>query len=287
VLHGADLHEQIRHFLDDVVTGYVMAATSENFADDWDLDQLWNALKMLYPVGITVDEVEQEAGGRSGVTQDMLLTELRSDIQHAYDRREESLGADVTRELERRVVLSVLDRKWQEHLYEMDYLQEGIGLRAMAQRDPLVEYQREGFLLFEAMTEGIKEESVTYIFQLEVETAPDDASELALDGVLDGVLAGEQDGELGDDATSEAAPARRPAIIAKGLDNRGPRGERHYSAPSIDGDAEPEVRAESADDESVPSGNAFPNASRNGPCPCGSGKKYKRCHGATRGNATA
>ena len=83
-----------------------------------------------------------------------------ADAQHAYDAREEALGSEVMRELERRVVLSVLDRKWREHLYEMDYLQEGIGLRAMAQRDPLVEYQREGFDLFAAMMDGIKEESV-------------------------------------------------------------------------------------------------------------------------------
>jgi preprotein translocase subunit SecA len=289
VLHGADLHEQIRHFLDDVVTGYVMAETSDGFADDWDLDKLWNALKMLYPVGITVADVEEEAGGRSGVTQDMLLTELRSDIQVAYDNREESLGEEETREFERRVVLAVLDRKWREHLYEMDYLQEGIGLRAMAQRDPLVEYQREGFLLFEAMTEAIKEESVSYLFQLEVEVGPAEADELGeeLPAVGDG------SGSIDDDPLGDGGGAgdgkpvgatRRPAIIAKGLDNRGPRGERHYSAPSIDGDAEPEVRAEAAEPSRA---NPFPNASLNGPCPCGSGKKYKRCHGATRGAATA
>ena len=99
----------------------------------------------------------------------MLLSELKSDAQVAYDQREAALGAEVMRELERRVVLSVLDRKWREHLYEMDYLQEGIGLRAMAQRDPLVEYQREGFQLFGAMNEAIKEESVGYLFNLEVQ----------------------------------------------------------------------------------------------------------------------
>jgi preprotein translocase subunit SecA len=285
VLHGADLHEQIRHFLDDVVTGYVTAATTEGFADDWDLDQLWTALRTLYPVGISVEEVEAEAGGRAGVTQDMLLTELRSDIQHAYDQREETLGDEVTRELERRVVLSVLDRKWREHLYEMDYLQEGIGLRAMAQRDPLVEYQREGFLLFQAMTEAIKEESVGYLFQLEVDTTPPElAQELNIE------VSPSPDEAAESEAAATPEPAQgggRPAIVAKGLDGGARRGGLHYSAPTVDGEAGVEVHAEPAADAEPTRANPFPNASLNGPCPCGSGKKYKRCHGARRGAQSA
>src|SRR5204863_572290 len=100
---------------------------------------------------------------------EFLLERLRSDARDAYARREEELGAEVVRELERRVLLQVIDRKWREHLYEMDYLQEGIGLRAYAQRDPLVEYQREGFDMFQQMQEGIKEEAVGFIFNLEVQ----------------------------------------------------------------------------------------------------------------------
>ena len=103
-------------------------------------------------------------------TAECLSEELLADAHSAYDAREETLGAEVMRELERRVLLSVLDRKWREHLYEMDYLQEGIGLRAMAKRDPLVEYQREGFDMFTAMMDGIKEESVGFLFNLEVQT---------------------------------------------------------------------------------------------------------------------
>src|SRR5205807_2832856 len=110
---------------------------------------------------------------KSDLTREFLVEELTADAQSAYDAREEDLGAEVLRELERRVLLSVLDRKWREHLYEMDYLQEGIGLRAMAQRDPLVEYQREGFDMFSAMLEGIKEESVGYLFNLEVQVEPE------------------------------------------------------------------------------------------------------------------
>ena len=94
-------------------------------------------------MGVTVEQLEERSGGgRSGLSRDYLIEEIQEDIQQAYDRRQEDLGEEVTRELERRVILSVLDRKWREHLYEMDYLQEGIGLRAMAQKDPLVEYQK-------------------------------------------------------------------------------------------------------------------------------------------------
>ncbi len=216
VLEGADLHEQIRHFINDVIRGYVISATAEGFADDWDLEHLWASMKTLYPATISLDDVIQEAGGeRASVTQDMLLTELTADAQLAYDRREQQLGEETVRELERRVVLSVLDRKWREHLYEMDYLQEGIGLRAMAQRDPLVEYQREGYLLFQAMTEAIKEESIGYIFHVEVEVQPEP--------------------ELGDEA---------PVLVAKGLVTAQRPAQLQYSAPSVDGDGGVEVHAE-------------------------------------------
>src|SRR4051812_27815328 len=177
VLEGADLHEQIRNMLDDVIEGYVHAATAEGYPEDWDLDRLWTALKTLYPIGIPLSEVDED---RSVLSTEFLLEELKADAQAAYDRREAELGIGpegepVMRELERRVLLSVMDRKWREHLYEMDYLQEGIGLRAMGQRDPLVEYQREGFDLFNAMMEAIKEESVGFLFNVEVtveEAAP-------------------------------------------------------------------------------------------------------------------
>nr|WP_218881039.1 preprotein translocase subunit SecA [Kineosphaera limosa] len=169
VLQGEDLHDQVRHFITDVVTSYVRSATAVGFAEDWDLEQLWTALGALYPVSIEIAELDEAAGGRQGINAEMLIEELVSDAQHALDRREAQLGRRVMREVERRVVLSVLDRKWREHLYEMDYLQEGIGLRAMAQRDPVVEFSREGFGMFQAMMEGIKEESVSYVFTIDVQ----------------------------------------------------------------------------------------------------------------------
>ncbi len=172
VLEGEDLQEQMRMFVNDVVGGYIDAATAEGFAGDWNLEHLWDALRQVYPVSLSIAEVEDMAGGRQLVTNELLREQLLTDAHLAYDRREEELGPETMREVERRVVLSVLDRKWREHLYEMDYLQEGIGLRAMAQRDPLIEYQREGFQLFEAMMDSIKEESVSHVFSVEVQVTP-------------------------------------------------------------------------------------------------------------------
>ncbi len=152
-------------------------------------------MNRLYPATVSLSDVIDEAGDRGSVTQDMLIKELTADARLAYEKREQELGEDTLRELERRVVLSVLDRKWREHLYEMDYLQEGIHLRAMAQRDPLVEYQREGYQLFQAMTEAIKEESIAYLFHVEVEVQQPEDNGLAADApvlVAKGLVAGQQ-----------------------------------------------------------------------------------------------
>ncbi|HQW75012.1 MAG TPA: preprotein translocase subunit SecA, partial [Ornithinibacter sp.] len=136
VLEGEDLHEQLRYFVNDVIEGYVDAETGSGFPEDWNLERLWTALRALYPISVDHAQLAEAAGGLSGLTNERLKEEILSDAHHAYDQREEALGSEVMREVERRVMLSVLDRKWREHLYEMDYLKEGIGLRAMAQRDP-------------------------------------------------------------------------------------------------------------------------------------------------------
>jgi preprotein translocase subunit SecA len=170
VLEGADLHEQIRDMVDEVAAGYVAGETSGGYPEEWDLDKLWRAFRQLYPISVTVDDVVDEAGGeRAGLTAEFLTEAITADAQAAYERREEEFGSEVMREVERRVVLSVLDRKWREHLYEMDYLREGIGLRGYGQRDPLIEYQREGYDMFGAMMDGIKEESVGNLFNLVVQ----------------------------------------------------------------------------------------------------------------------
>jgi preprotein translocase subunit SecA len=227
VLEGADIEDQVATFVSDTLTAYVSMATSEGYSEDWDLDTLWNALKTIYPISFTIDELIARVGSRAGLDEEFLTVAVIEDCKAAYAKREESLGSEAMRELERKVLLSVLDRKWREHLYEMDYLQEGIGLRAMAQRDPLVEYQREGFDLFSAMMDAIKEEIAGFLFNIEVTV---EASSKEVSG-----------------AGLEAKP-----LSSSGL---------QYTA---------------ADESGV---KTTGDVSRNAQCPCGSGKKYKRCHG--------
>ncbi len=178
ILEGENLQQQAHDMLVDVVTAYVNGATAEGYSEDWDLEKLWEALKTLYPVGIDHhDLLDSGAVGEPGeLTREELLDALIADAEKAYAKREAELeelaGEGAMRQLERNVLLNVIDRKWREHLYEMDYLKEGIGLRAMAQRDPLVEYQREGFDMFTGMLDGLKEESVGFLFNVQVEAAP-------------------------------------------------------------------------------------------------------------------
>ena len=266
VLEGKDLQEQIRGFLDDTVAGYVTGATAE-FSEEWDLDALWSALRQIYPVSVDLDALEQEAGGKANLDRDELIEALKADAHAAYDVREETIGEEVMRELERRVILSVLDRKWREHLYEMDYLREGIYLRAYSQRDPLVEYQREGFEMFAAMMDGIKEEAVGYLFNLEVQVEVEEEE----------VEEEEEAFEPMRQAVPSGAAAEAPQIRAKGLERSTKPQNLSYSAPSEDGDVEVKgVTASSEDDE-------FAGIGRNDKCPCGSGKKFKQCHGRPGG----
>ena len=174
VLDGEDLEPQIEVFRNQAVTSIIEAGTAEGRPDEWDLDALWGELGRLYPVGLTQDEVVEALGGKNALTSERLIEELTEDVAVAYEDAEArieanalahvQLGEDPMRTLERRILLAVVDKRWREHLYEMDYLKEGIGLRAMAQRDPLVEYANEGARMFRAMMEGIREETVEQIF---------------------------------------------------------------------------------------------------------------------------
>ena len=170
ILEGEDITPRIDAFLADVIETVVTQHAGEA-SSDWNLEALWVDLKAIYPVGLEISEVLEEAGTRARLTKNFLVSELVSDARVAYTKRAADIGDEAMRELERRVVLSVVDRKWREHLYEMDYLKEGIGLRAMAQRDPLVEYQREGYVMFQQMTGAIREESIMYLFNLEVQVS--------------------------------------------------------------------------------------------------------------------
>ena len=174
VLDGEDLEPQIETFRAQAVSSIVNAGTAEGRPDEWDLDALWAELGRLYPVGLTQDEVVEALGGKDALTSESLIDELSEDVAVAYEDAEArieanalahvQLGEEPMRTLERRILLAVVDKRWREHLYEMDYLKEGIGLRAMAQRDPLVEYANEGARMFRAMMEGIREETVEQIF---------------------------------------------------------------------------------------------------------------------------
>ena len=335
VLEGADLHEQIREMVNEVVAGYVAGETADGYPEEWDLDKLWRAFRQLFPVSISVDDVVEEAGGeRAGLSGEFITEAAIADAQSAYERREEEFGSEVMRELERRVVLSVLDRKWREHLYEMDYLREGIGLRGYGQRDPLVEYQREGYDMFGAMMEGIKEESVGNLFNLKVEVQENPIVEEATPNGSAGLAAPEalaidtpeapsppatpapgipgprpagahaRGGTPARGQRAQGGPAQRggpaqqvdagdgtPGTRAGGAHAKsaagqgtavpaglGPRRAQRleYSAPSVDGGTHVETNRGTA------AGDEYSRVGRNDPCPCGSGRKFKRCHGDPR-----
>ena len=174
VLEGEDMGPQLRSFMESLVTGLVDEAVADKPVGEWDLRALWENLRGYYPPSVTIEEVEEEHGGKHSLIRDDLVNELVGDIHAVYADTEDrmnanplaqaQLGEEPMRTLERRVVISVVDRLWREHLYEMDYLKEGIGLRAMGQRDPLVEYKDEGAQMFQAMVERIREESVQQVF---------------------------------------------------------------------------------------------------------------------------
>ena len=224
VLEGADIKDLTNNFLEETITAYVNSATSDGVAENWDLNTLWLALRALFPISFSAQDLINEVGEVGALDSEFVLDRVLVDARSAYEKRESELSAPIMRELERKILLSVLDKKWREHLYEMDYLQEGIGLRAMAQRDPLVEYQREGYDLFSAMMDAVKEQLVGHLFSAEVQVEGDQ-------------------------------------VGAKGLTpTPAPVSQLQYSAAEI---------------ETTSSGGT----PRNAPCPCGSGKKYKRCHG--------
>jgi preprotein translocase subunit SecA len=225
ILEGEDLGDQTRVFLTDVVSDvFAQYAPLGVYPEEWDLDGLFTTLGTIYPVAVNKDEID--LGTVDHAELEALLLE---DAERAYKEREAELGQELLAELERAVLLTVLDRHWREHLYEMDYLQEGIGLRAIGQRDPLVEYQREAFDMFQGLQETIKREAVAYVFNASVEVA-------------------------------EQADERRQSAADSGV--------RLSSASTED-----EARAAQGQTRRQKIG-------RNQPCWCGSGKKFKACHGA-------
>ncbi|WP_421777682.1 preprotein translocase subunit SecA [Gardnerella sp. KA00603] len=261
VLKGEDIHEDILKFISDTVESYVRGAMNgSDKPKNWDLDGLQNALLAVMPVILDWDQVRETISKLKGEKAVIALRDLIVDnVNNFYDIFEKRIGSDAIRQIERRVVLAVLDRKWREHLYEMDYLKDGIGLRGMGQRDPLVEYQREGYQMYNSMIEAIKEESVQLLFHINLEQVASTEDTSSDSSVDEDVAQAEAEVDSQDQQSGIVGPA--PLSHAEGdvpLSMR-PKNEE-WKTPWSDG-------------------RTFPGTNKNDECPCGSGRKYKLCHG--------
>ena len=260
VLKGEDIHEDILKFISDTVESYVRGAMKgSDKPKNWDLDGLKDALNSVMPVVLDWDQVRETIVKLKGEKAVTALHDLIVDsVVKVYSIVEDGLGADPLRQIERRVVLSVLDRKWREHLYEMDYLKDGIGLRGMGQRDPLVEYQREGYQMYNSMIEAIKEESIQLLFHIDIDQIAS-TEEVESDSDVDNDVA---------EASAEIDSEENSAIV-------GPAPLSH-----AEGEVPASMRPK-AEEWKTPwaDGRTFPGTGKNDECPCGSGRKYKLCHG--------
>ncbi|MEE1324199.1 MAG: preprotein translocase subunit SecA [Bifidobacteriaceae bacterium] len=302
ILKGDDIASDIQRFIKQTFGSYVRAAT--RFTDkvaDWDFDSLWTACASIFPISLDREEVAKQIASLNHDAARTKLEELIvADARDQYMQREEKFTPEVMRGLERRVSLAVLDRKWREHLYEMDYLKDGIGLRGMGQRDPLVEYQREGYQMYNSMVEAIKEEVVQMLFAVDIQQAEAVQEEQAAQN-REAVNHGPQEPDSVDENADEAAAASESLA----------QEEKEEDIQASGAGIEPDEIASSAgrqselqapvgpapityEDKKVPyskrpkesllrspwaDGRIFPGTAKNAPCPCGSGRKYKMCHG--------
>jgi preprotein translocase subunit SecA len=307
VLRGADIHEDIERFIDEIVESYIKGANNgSDSPKQWDWDGLFEALKTIYPISADQDEAKKKAEGLKGEKAVKAVKDyIVADAKEQYAAYEDKIGEDGLRQLERRVVLAVLDKKWREHLYEMDYLKDGIGLRGMGQRDPLVEYQREGFQMYNKMIDAIKEESIQLLFHIDIEqVAKTEEAEGAdygenssdEDEAIDAATkaAGVDSTDDGEQKESEAtvtsAPSDPDSVDEDEDEEDAERSEDDVAAEHGIVGPEPLSHAEGkvpvnkrpkAEELKTPwaDGRTFPGTKRNDPCPCGSGRKYKMCHG--------
>jgi preprotein translocase subunit SecA len=249
ILEGGDLRDESILAIEGAIDHLVQSATAGGeFSEDWDVDELLREAGDVFPVRVTREQLG------SLTSPEEVFELLNGDALEQYEAKEQIVGAEQLREIERRVMLSVIDQHWREHLYEMDYLREGINLRAMGQRDPLAEWQREGFDMFEAMMESIKDDFVRYVFRLEVvaDDAPRPVRNLRYSAPEDPVQ-----GSSGFTAAAAATPPEQLDAGSLGME----------APPVVD---EPVIQRP-VKVEKTPG--------RNEPCFCGSGKKYKLCHG--------
>jgi preprotein translocase subunit SecA len=242
ILEGEDFRDETVELVGDVIQGAVAEnANPDLHPEEWDWEQLIARMREVYPTTIAKDSFDPQT-----TNYDEVLETFLTDAIQVYERREQELGTEAMRQIERLVLLNVIDNRWREHLYEMDYLQEGIGLRAMGQKDPLVEYQREGFNMFVAMQDTIKEDFARYIFHVE---------------------AVRDDGRRRREPAGLRQERRQIPVAAAAAAQQSVAGDGLEGEPDVEDEAGPVQQARS---EKIP---------RNAPCPCGSGKKYKLCHG--------
>ena len=293
VLKGEDIHEDILRFIDETVASYIRGANRGSAKpEDWDWDGLFKALSQIVTITVDEDEAKKAVSGLKGDKASEDLRKLIVDsAKDAYAKLGEKLSEEALHQLERRVVLAVLDRKWREHLYEMDYLKDGIGLRGMGQRDPLVEYQREGYQMYNQMIEAIKEETIQLLFHVDIQEVAqneDISSEHDEDVAVDKAEAavGITSTDAEDEPTTvssapedpsesnetadedDAAEHREPGVVGPA-----PISHEDVKLPASKRPKSDELKSPWAD------GRTFPGTPKNAPCPCGSGRKYKMCHG--------
>ncbi|HZR95570.1 MAG TPA: preprotein translocase subunit SecA [Gaiellaceae bacterium] len=250
VLEGEDMSDQIRLWIDEVLEETVQAFTQEEYSEEWDLEALTNAMGQLYGSEITADELREDLG--ADLTREQLIEEFQVDARDAYQAKEEQVGSELMREIERFLILQVVDVRWREHLENMDYLREGIGWRQMAQKDPLVEYTAEGERMFTELGRAIRGEVVLQAFHVQVEI--EDAPPLPQSQTTNGTLHYEHDTAAGAEVIAAAGAGPAVAASAAGLPT-----------------ATMQQTVQASSHEKI---------GRNDPCWCGSGKKFKRCHGA-------
>ncbi len=258
VLEGEDMKEEVLAWIDEVVERTVANFTEEEYAEEWDLEALVKQMALLYDTEITVDELREEL---REISRDSLIEDFQVDARDAYEAKEEDLTPELMRELERFVILQVVDQRWREHLDGMDYMREGVHLRAMAQKDPLVEYQHEGHIMFTELGAAIHEEVVLTLFHAQL--APEEADELQraqqAAAVNGGGLQYEHESLAGAEAIAAAGGSTTTATATMAMTG---------GATTTAGAPRPIVKSEKE------------NIGRNDPCWCGSGKKFKKCHGA-------
>ncbi|MGB1803239.1 MAG: preprotein translocase subunit SecA [Miltoncostaeaceae bacterium] len=261
VLEGADLSDRARDWIAEVLVETVDRYEDEDASvADWDLDGMFAEVAQLYPMSFGVEDVRHDS-----LTREELLDRLEDDAMEGYDRRESELGTDMVRDLERWVLLQLIDVDWREHLLNMDYLREGIHLRALGQKDPLSEYRLEGHQMFDEMMENVTREFVRYMFHVELEAPPEPVEAQPVDGVT----YTSQDDPVQGFAGFAEGPVDAPDEVAFEATEPAHFDEDDATQAPLPGVVETVV----LDDED--------RVGRNDPCPCGSGKKYKKCCGAS------